>query len=165
VKADFLLAFDPSLDGCGYAVLDIRNKKPKLADSGVVKGRNATWGSTSHQIKLALIRAKVIELVAKYHPLYPVVYLERGFSKFNNSTQATFRARGALESELVGYEVKELTPSEVKKIITSYGASGKQEVADCVRQMLNIEKEFETDDESDAIAVAMAAYIKDLKGE
>lgn len=164
----FLAAFDPSLDGCGHAVIDIKGKKPKFVESGVVTGRTATWAQgTPHSTKLALIRARVLEIKAKYGPLYPVVFLERGFSKFNNSTQATFKARGALESELVGFDIIEITPSEIKKIITDYGASSKEDVAIAVRRILSIPptKEFSTDDESDAVAVALAGYLKVLGGE
>jgi crossover junction endodeoxyribonuclease RuvC len=166
-KYDFLVAFDPSLDGCGWAVLDIRNKKPKFVESGVVTGRTTTWASgTPHSTKLALICSMVEQVMAKYQVVYHTVYLERGFSKFNNSTQATFKARGALESKLVGYEVLEITPGEVKKLITGNGAADKEEVATHIRRILAIpdSKVFSTDDESDAVAVAYAGYLKDLGG-
>jgi crossover junction endodeoxyribonuclease RuvC len=163
-KASFVLAFDPSLNATGYAVLDIRGKRPKLAEVGHVKGRNASLASEPTSVKLALIAAKTKELVAKYHPLHKKVFLERGFTKFNNSTQATFRARGALESELVGYEVIELPPTTVKKIISDYGLAHKQNVAECVADYLNVPVEtFETEDESDAAAVAVAGWLKHIK--
>jgi crossover junction endodeoxyribonuclease RuvC len=162
--SDFVLAFDASLDGTGYAVLDKRNKKPKLAESGVVKGRNKTWGETPHTVKLALIRAKVEELVAKYQPLHPTVYIERGFVKGNKNTQAIFKARGALESALVGFEIEEISPTTVKKLIANYGFAEKEEVGKYVKEILGIEKEWLTDDESDAVAVALAGLIKS-KGE
>ena len=167
-KSHFLCGFDPSLDGCGYGILDIRGKKPKFAESGVVTGRTASWeAGTPHSVKLSLIRAKVTEIKAKYRPLYPYVFLEKGFVKFNNSTKAIYKARGALESELVGFEVVELTPTEVKKMIASYGAATKQDVEDNVRKFLKIppDKVFSTDDESDALAVALAGYIIHFGGQ
>jgi crossover junction endodeoxyribonuclease RuvC len=157
----YLVGFDPSLDGTGYCVLDCRYKTPRIAEAGTVKGRNETWGDTPNQVKLALIQAKVKELRAKYDPIFPIVFLERGFTLHNNSTQATFRARGALEAELVGLEIVEFTPSEVKKIATGDGSASKQEVAAHIADTLGVPlSTFRTEDESDATAVAYAGYLK-----
>lgn len=161
-KERFLLAFDPSLNGTGYAVLDCKNKTPKIAEMGVIKGRSTSWSSdTPHQVKLALIQSKVKELRAKYHPIYPHVFMERGFSKFNNSTQATFRARGALESELVGVEIVEYTPSEIKKYVSKDGGGSKESVAESIADIFGITTDaFETDDVSDALAISYIGYKK-----
>lgn len=156
----FLVAFDPSLDGTGYAVLDCRYKQPRIAEMGVVKGRTTTWAAdTPYQVKLALIQAKAKELRAKYDPIFPMVFLERGFTKFNNSTQATFRARGALESEMVGIVITEFPPSEVKKTVTGNGSAQKEDVAKAVADYFGISiDDFETEDVSDALAVALTGY-------
>lgn len=162
----FMIGFDPSLDGTGYTVLDCRYKEPRIAEMGVVKGRTKTWGDTPYQVKLALIQAKVRELRAKYDPIFPMVFLEKGFTKFNNDTQATFRARGALESELVGVVIVEFTATEVKKIATGNGAASKPEVAQHMADKFGISVEdFETEDVSDSLAVAYAGYLEYYKGE
>lgn len=168
----FVLAFDPSLNGSGYAVLDVSRKKPKIVEHGTVRGINRTWrNEDNHQVRLALIAAKTKELVAKYTPACKKVFLERGFTKGNNSTQATFKARGALESELVGFDVIEIPPTLVKKIISDYGAASKKTVAESVADFLGIDyAEFLDEsgklkeDESDAAAVAVAGWLKYLKG-
>lgn len=163
----FLVAFDPSQDGTGYAVLDCRYKKPRIAEKGTVKGRTKTWSpDTPNQVKLSLIQAKVKELRAKYDPIFPMVFLERGFTKFNNSTQATYKARGALESELVGIVITEFPPSEVKRTITGNGKAEKEEVAEHVAEYFGISvDEFETEDESDALATALTGYFQYYKEE
>lgn len=156
----FIVGFDPSLDGTGYAVLDCLYAKPRIAEMGLVKGRTATWSQgTTHSVKLALIQAKVKELRARYEPIFPMVFLERGFTKFNNSTQATFKARGALESELVGIIVTEFPPSEVKKTVTGDGSATKESVAEYMADYFGISVEdFETEDVSDALGVAFTGY-------
>lgn len=160
----FLLGFDPSLDGTGFCVLDCRYKEPRIANVGVIKGRNSTWGDTPHQVKLALIQAKVKELRAMYDPIYPIVFLERGFTKYNNDTQATFRARGALESELVGLEIVEFTPNIVKRNATGNGSASKEEVAEAMAKIFNVPLDtFVTDDASDATAVAYTGYLEYYK--
>ena len=165
-KQRYLLAFDPSLDGTGYCVLDCRYKEPRLAEIGTVKGRNKTWGDTPYQVKLALIQSKVKELRAKYDPIYPKVFLEKGFSRFNNDTQAIYRARGALESELVGLEIVEYSPNTIKKVVAHHGHATKEDVKNAVASIFNVPLDvFETEDESDATAVAYTGYIKEYAEE
>lgn len=160
----YLLAFDPSLDGTGYAVLDCRYKFPRVAEIGTVKGRNATWGDTPHQVKLALLQAKVKELRAKYDPVYPTVFLEKGFAKFKKETQAIFKARGAMESELVGLEIVEFAPNTVKKMVTGNGHASKPSVAKSVAEIFGMDvSDFKTEDESDALAVAFTGYQEHYK--
>jgi len=163
----FVLAFDPSLNGTGYCVLDVSRKKPKLIEVGTIRGRNKTWREEdTHQVRLSLIASKTRELVAKYRPAHQKVFLERGFSnKFVNATQIIFKARGALESELVGFEIVEIPPTTVKKVISEYGLAHKKNVAECVADFLGVPvKTFETEDESDAAAVAVTGWLKFIRG-
>ncbi|MCZ4246953.1 hypothetical protein BXO87_02285 [Bacillus sp. GZB] len=165
-KYRFLVGFDPSLDGTGYAVLDVRYKTPRIAEMGVIKGRTKTWpAGTPYQIKLALIQAKAKELRAKYDPIFPIVFLERGHTgPFNNDTQAVFRARGALESELVGNHIQEYPPSQVKKAITGNGKAEKEDVAEHLAEVFDITmNHFETLDVSDALGVAYTGYLEHIK--
>lgn len=161
VKPSFIIAFDPSLDGFGYAVLDVRRKNPSLAEKGTVLGRNKTWGDTPHSVKLALIQAKVKELRAKYQPLYYKIFSEMGFTQRqqNKSNHGVFKARGAMEAELVGMEVVEIAPNTVKKAITGNGHAEKEEVAQKIAEILGIPNDFTTDNESDALAVAYTGYL------
>lgn len=158
----FILGFDPSLDGFGYAVLDVRTKKVKLVEKGVVRGRNSTWGDTPHSVKLSLIQAKVKELRAKYNPVYPQVFSEMGFTmgRQNKSNHGVFKARGAMESELVGLELVEFSPITVKKIITGDRFADKEKVQQYVSQLFNLNEEWGNDNESDAVAVAYVGYKK-----
>ncbi|MCY8194071.1 crossover junction endodeoxyribonuclease RuvC [Bacillus subtilis] len=162
----FMVGFDPSLSGTGYAVLDTFYKMPRIAEMGVVKGRTKTWpAGTPYQIKLALIQAKAKELRAKYDPIFPIVFLERGHTgPFNNDTQAVFRARGALESELVGNYIQEYPPSQVKKAITGNGSAEKEEVAEHLAEIFGISLDhFETFDVSDALGVVYTGYLEHVK--
>lgn len=158
-KADFILAADPSLNGFGYAVIDIRYKEPKIAEKGTILGRNKTWGDTPRQVKLALISSKIRELVAKYQPLHKKVFVESGFTKFNKETQALYAARGAFESELSSYDIVEFSPNTIKKEIGRHGHANKKVVADNLCKIFNVELDyFETDNESDAVAVGYLGF-------
>lgn len=158
------MGFDPSLNGFGYAVIDIRYKEPRIAEVGTVVGRNKTWGNTPRQVKLALISSKVKELVAKYQPLHNKVFVENAFSRFNQETQSLFAARGAMESELSSYEIVGFSPNSIKKDIGKHGHASKDAVLQSLCKIFNVKEDsFETDDESDALAVAYLGYVKYIK--
>lgn len=161
----FVIGLDPSLDEFGYAVLDIRNKNPKIADYGVIKGRTATWGSTVHQVKLALIDAKISELVAKYQPLHNLIFFERGFSKGHHATQSTFMARGVAKAKFAGYEIIEIAPNTIKKFVHGHGHASKEMVEKGIREKLKIDDniKFSSDGETDALAIAYTGWMKYIK--
>lgn len=160
-KPQFIIGFDPSLDGFGYGVLDVRYKSPRLAEKGMVSGRNATWGDTPHSVKLSLIQAKVKELRAKYQPLYNTAFSEMGFTMGgqNRSNHGVYKARGAMEVELVGMEHIEIAIATVKKAATGNGRAEKEEVQEGIAKILGIPNEWSNDNESDAVAVAYTGYV------
>lgn len=162
---NFVIGLDPSLDEFGYAILDIRNKNPKIAEYGVIKGRNATWGNTPHQVKLALIESKILELIAKYQPLHNKVFFERGFTKMNNSTQATFMARGVAKAKFVGYEIIEIAPNTIKKFVHGHGHASKEMVEQGIREKLDISDDikFSSDGETDALSIAYTGWMQYIK--
>ncbi|MBE7156308.1 crossover junction endodeoxyribonuclease RuvC, partial [Bacillus paranthracis] len=59
-----------------------------------------------------------------------------------------------------GEDVVEMSPTTVKKHVTGNGKASKESVADSVRGYFREKLVFATDDESDAIAVALAYLIK-----
>ena len=160
-KPRFLIGFDPSSNGFGYFVLDCQYKKPRLAEYGTVEGR-VKLDSEPHSVRLALIKAKVIELKAKYQPLYRKVFIEDGFAQFKKETQALFRVRGVVESELVEYELVAYKPNTIKKETTGYGHAAKGHVGQEIQRMLDIEDEEMSDDETDAGGVAVLGYNKEF---
>lgn len=87
--------------------------------------------------------------------------------------EAAFNGRGAM-SEMgifevvgitnwllnsIGKEWEQIYPVSVKKLITGYGKADKKEVADALRLYVG-ERNYKTDDESDATAVAIAWLIQ-----
>lgn len=159
----FALGIDPSLDGTGFAVIDLNYKVPRLVEKGVVKGRTKTWGSTPRGVKLKLLEAEMNRLKAKYYPLYPTIFMEKGFSRFKTETQSIYRARGVIENVFWDMDIEEIAPTSVKKIVTGNGSAGKDRVALAVKEFYDVE-DFETDDESDALAVIHAAYLTTIRG-
>lgn len=78
-------------------------------------------------------------------------------------TDRLMRVGGAMDVAL--YKTKEdvfydLTPTTVKKVITGNGRASKQAVARMLKRYVG-EQTYETDDESDAVAVGVAFLIKE----
>lgn len=154
----FALGLDPSLDGTGYAVIDLNYKVPRLVEKGTVQGRTKTWGNTPRGVKLKLLEAEMNRLKAKYYPLYPVIFMERGFARYKAETQSIYRARGVIESVFWDMELKEYPPATVKLIVTGNGKASKPLVAEHVGNYYGVES-FETEDESDALGVVHTGYL------
>ena len=53
--------------------------------------------------------------------------------------------------------VKEFTPPELKMAVCGYGKAGKESIANMVNLLLNLPKKKVLDDETDALALAIAA--------
>ena len=98
---------------------------------------------------------------------FDVVVREKGFSRFANTTQLLFRVVGV--SDLIAFveaglkEVEEIPPTTIKTTIAGYSRADKEEVEQGVRELLldhQKEMKFYSDDESDAVAVALTYCIR-----
>jgi crossover junction endodeoxyribonuclease RuvC len=149
-----ILGLDLSLSCPGYAVLEIKKGKPKLLESGIIK---ANQKHTQVQ-KIRRIAAHMARLAADYD--IDVIVRESGFVRHNKTTKILERVAGAVISTLG--EIVELPPTTIKKAVTESGKASKEEVELGVRLLLNLPADFEfkTDDESDAVAVALAYVIE-----
>lgn len=146
-----ILGLDLSLSCPGYAVIEVRNGKPKLLESGIIK---ANPRQTQIE-KIKRIAAHLLRLKMDYE--IDVVVRESGFVKHNRTTKILERVVGGVMVTLGG-EIHEIPPTSIKKTVAGSGKATKQEVEAAVRSLLNLPKDFrfKSDDESDAMAVALA---------
>lgn len=159
---DVTLALDLSMSQPGFAVLAITDESfPIALETSYV----ATKGK--HGAKLNQIGAEITRLFTAYHPEH--VVREQGFSRFAKTTQAIFKVVGvsdALSDTFGTEEVEEIATTRVKKTVTGDGKASKEDVAEAVFRILQIEErdEFYTrsgkliDDMTDAAAVGIAFY-------
>lgn len=149
-----ILGLDLSLTCPGFAVVEIRNGKPKLLESGIVKA----IPKQSQVDKIKRIAAHLLRLKMDYE--IDVVVRESGFVRYNRTTKILERVVGATMLTLGG-EIHEIPPTSIKKAVTGNGKATKQEVEVAVRSLLNLPKDFKfkSDDESDSCAVALAFAI------
>jgi crossover junction endodeoxyribonuclease RuvC len=147
-----ILGVDPGTRVVGYGAIDARGTSLTPLAGGVIR----TAKQHSLGMKLKQIHENMREVLTRSRP--DVVAVEQIFYGCNISTlikigeaRGTILAACALEGvETVGY-----APAEVKKAVTGNGRASKPQVREMVRVLLGNAEEFETDDVSDALAVAI----------
>jgi crossover junction endodeoxyribonuclease RuvC len=146
---------DLSLNRPGFAVVEVRRRKPRLIIATHLKNK----ASLSHGDRLAYLKAYLVMFMYDHGP-FDAVVRERGFhNQRATATVALAKVAGIADYELRRQGVEELTPSEIKKALTGNGRGGKEEVAKAVLRYFP-HAQFATDDESDATAAALAYLIK-----
>ncbi|MDK0636864.1 crossover junction endodeoxyribonuclease RuvC [Clostridium perfringens] len=163
MTSKLILSLDLSLNLPAYAVSRIEDGEITVLEVGHVD--NKKGGITTAE-KLEKIYNLLKDVFQKYKK-FDVVVREKGFSRFANTTQLLFRVVGV--SDLVALQeagikaVEEIPPTTIKTIVAGYSRADKQEVEAGVREYLSPEQKnmsFYSDDESDAIAVAITYAIK-----
>lgn len=157
-----ILAVDASLNRPGFAVVEIKDGKSELILTTVVD--NSHPPSKKHPKKTTA--EKIQEISACFHTLIKnykpdVIVRERGFSRHANTTQLLFRVIGALDLVAINnanMEIVEIPPKEIKLTMTGSGTADKTLVATSLSYYVG-ERHYITDDESDAVAVALTYAI------
>ncbi len=147
-----VLGIDPGSITAGYAVIESSGRKFSYIDSGIMK-----YGHIKNFIdRLGLIYRSCHELVVRYNPdeiaVESLVYV-----KGTTSIMKLAQARGAmLAAFMEKYQEKvfEYSPNLVKSSVTGYGHLGKDGVQKSLSMIFG-ERIFKTNDESDALAIAL----------
>jgi crossover junction endodeoxyribonuclease RuvC len=150
-----VLGLDLSLNRPGFAVVEVKRRRPRLVLATHLKNK----AGMSHGHRLAYVKA-FMEVLYYQHGPFEALAREKGFhNQRATATVVLAKVAGIADYSLRAQEIEELAPSEVKKALTGNGRAGKEEVAEAVRRYFP-DATFETDDESDAAAVALAYLIK-----
>lgn len=162
-----ILAIDISTNP-GFAVLEFRKLKRGYRLELLRISSIKTDASNSDAERYAYIEANTISIVHECGPFDVVVREHFTSGRNKRSTQMVFGAWGAVDSALAryGYRIDprdEITPSAVKKAATGKGTADKKEVEMGVRARLGLSDDFsfKSDDESDAVAIALAYLIRE----
>ena len=146
-----ILGIDPGTINCGYAIIEVNNKKPKLIEAGLIK------------MKSRILQEQILEfvegldLISSNHKIDQVA-MEDIFFAFNPKTVLKLaQFRGAISLKILQDfgNFAEYTPLQVKKAVTGNGKAAKEQVAFMVKRLLNIKQEIKPLDITDAIAVAL----------
>ena len=152
------------MESTGFCIFD-EDMKPVLIDSIPTKK------SQSHGKRLKVIAVKMAELKTNY-PTKTIV-IERGFSRFNTSTQVIYMVHGLVKFLFYDCEQIYYPPKKVKSFILNGNATKKQIREEIKKRYPNIEfskiekknkktKEIiieENENESDAFSVGLTYFI------
>ena len=147
-----ILGIDPGVAIVGFGVIEYSGSKFRTLDYGVIR----TPAHTDTEKRLATIYRELKAIIEKYHP--DAMAVEELFWNTNQKTGiAVAEARGVilLCAELLGVEIFEYTPLQVKQSIVGYGRAEKNQVITMVQMFLNIKEKITPDDAADAIALAL----------
>ena len=122
--------------------------------------RNRTAGTGARLARIA----DTLQDIYTLHPDITHLVRERGFTMHNSTTQLLFRVVGVFDYitflNRPDLEVEEISPSEVKKLVTGIGNSSKKDVDKALQKFLTHEIDFINDDYSDSVAVGVASLLK-----
>lgn len=154
----YIYGLDPSLKNSGIVIIDEDTKEIVYVGSirtDDIKEYKNLPEETRNPKKLRFIYEELTRLTREYPPRVAVI--ERGFTRFNASTQVVFRVHGIFN--LVFSEVENIYyPAKTIRETLYKGNASKEEVEDILSKHLNMT--FNSDDESDAMAVAYAYLVK-----
>ena len=147
-----ILGIDPGVAIVGFGVIEYSGSKFRTLDYGVIR----TPAHTDTEKRLASIYRELKDIIEKYHP--DAMAVEELFWNTNQKTGiAVAEARGVilLCAELLGVEIFEYTPLQVKQSVVGYGRAEKKQVQEMTRVILKLEKIPKPDDTADALAMAI----------
>lgn len=148
------ISFDLSLNSTGYAILELEDGADKLEilDKGLIKAKSRE----THHDKLK----RHYEEFLRFQAQYPDAVILKEQLLFSPPKTASILAKVHGVCDLVFPKVQEMYPSTIKKIVTGDGSAKKDEVASSVVDYFGYDIDFSSDDESDALAIAIAHTIK-----
>lgn len=158
-----ILAMDLSLNLPAFCVAEVEGGLFTVLEVSHVDNKKGKYTTAE---KLGRIAEHLKDIFQK-HGGFDVVVREKGFSRFANTTQLLFRVVGI--TDLIAFmeegikEMEEHPPTTVKRFVAGDSRADKLEVEIGVRGLLQEHQKdmkFYSDDESDAVAVALTHCIK-----
>jgi crossover junction endodeoxyribonuclease RuvC len=162
-----ILGIDPGFERLGIAILE---KTPSFS-SPLPRGRSGrgervlfsecfkTSAKLEFHERLLLIGEEVKRVIKKYQP--EVLAIETLFLTTNQKTvMHVAEARGVViyEASRAGLKIFEASPPQIKIATTGYGKANKEQVMKMVKILVQMDNSKTSDDELDAIAIALTAF-------
>ena len=148
-----ILGIDPGLATVGFGVIEAERGRYTVLDYGII----STPKEDTLPVRLRKVEEGVKTLIEAYHP-QQVAVEELFFSKNVTTGIAVAEARGVILltcNKLLGDEVFEYTPNQIKMTITGYGGAEKKQMQLMVQALLRLKAIPRPDDAADALAVAL----------
>ena len=147
-----ILGVDPGLTNTGYGLIRYEKKKIELIDYGCI----LTYKKDTFSLKVKQIYHKIKELIEEHNP-HEVAIEEIFFNKNVRSALIVSKVHGmlALTVALMGLELYEYTPLQIKQATVGNGRAEKLQVQSMVKVLLNLSEIPQPDHAADALAVAI----------
>ena len=147
-----ILGIDPGLNNTGYGLIKCEKKKIDLIDYGCI----LTYKKDTFGLRIKKIYYKIKELIEKYNP-HEVAIEEIFFNKNVRSALTVSKVHGmvAITVALMGLELYEYTPLQIKQATVGNGRAEKYQVQSMVKILLNLPEIPQPDHAADALAVAI----------
>lgn len=154
---------DLSLTSPGFAVVSVADRIPSLVATSTIK----TESTEPRPLRYEVIEAHAL-LFFRQHPDVSAIVREiwppsRDYSQ-NDKVHGAWSAVDRALSRLGLAVMENLTPTNVKKLVTGKGTAEKPEVAAAVRRLLRLAEDYPFAagyDDSDAAAVVLAYLIRE----
>lgn len=152
-----VLAIDPGYDKLGYAIFEkISSQNYEYITSGLIRSSK----TLSSGERLQILFSELETLIKDQEP--EMLAVEKLF--FSKNVKTALQVSQAIGVVLLlgaqhKLELLELTPNQIKQIITGYGNADKKAVQKMLWLQLGKEIKVKDDDESDAIACGVAACV------
>jgi crossover junction endodeoxyribonuclease RuvC len=152
-----ILGIDPGYERLGIAILEKNktDKKEQVIFSECFK----TSAKLEFNERLKLIGEEVEKIIKKYKP--EILAIETLFLNTNQKTvMQVAEVRGVIIYEAIqaGLKIFEASPPQIKIATTGYGKANKEQIMKMVKILVEIDKNKTSDDELDAIAIAITAF-------
>ena len=155
-----ILGIDPGYERLGIAILERTTEARSQGKERVIFSECfKTSAKLEFNERLKLIGEEVRKIIRKYQP--KVLSIETLFLNTNQKTvMRVAEARGVAiyEATRAGLKIFEASPPQIKIATTGYGRSDKTQIMKMVRILVDIDKLKTSDDELDAIAIALTAF-------
>lgn len=151
-----ILGLDPGSRLTGYGVIDVIGNDIQLVTHGTLKIASTTGKATLPLEERLLEIYRGLRAVIETHRPETLSIEKVFFAKNAVSALKLGQARGAaiLTARIMGLNVVEYAPTEVKSTLVGYGRADKDQVARVLEMMLG-KQNFQTSDASDGVALAV----------
>ncbi|MBI2627743.1 crossover junction endodeoxyribonuclease RuvC [Candidatus Nomurabacteria bacterium] len=155
-----ILGIDPGFERLGIAVLEsvrggsVSSRKESVIFSECFK----TSAKLEFSERLKLIGEEIRKIIKKYKP--EILAIETLFLNTNQKTAmrvAEARGVAVYEASRAGLKIFEASPPQIKIATTGYGRADKAQINKMVKILVEIDNTKTSDDELDAIAIALTA--------
>jgi len=152
-----ILGIDPGLNITGYGVIEIKGRRPRVVEAGVIRGPSSRGDLGA---RLQVIHQAVQEVISALHPAQ--VSLEELYSHYERPRTSILmgHARGVicLAAAQAGVPIHHYAATQIKKILTGNGRAPKTQMQQAVRRELLLSQVPEPADVADALAIALCHH-------